>query len=93
MDNETRKLSSKLKKYHGSELNKEEAIYLTTFEHGTAYCSQNLWSEYVQVLRPSDSKFRPIIGGSNSHNQRLFHSIDLYSSHFVEKYTASQETT
>ena len=70
----------------------EECDYLTNFDHSTSYfyglpkvhkstmiseaiSQQN--AEYINVYRPEDLTFRPIVGGPNSPTQRLSELLDL----------------
>ncbi|CAC5389439.1 unnamed protein product [Mytilus coruscus] len=44
-------------------------------EISNAILEQN--SEYIELLRPNNLKFRPIVGGPNSVTQNLSHFIDI----------------
>ena len=92
MDSQTRKLIKTLVDKHGAGLYKEEADDLKNFKQEISYfyrlpkihksdlikrAIKEQQSEYIQVLRQTDLKFRPIVGGPNSSTQRLSHLLDL----------------
>ena len=99
-DKRTRNLILKLLKKYDSELYEEEKDYIANFIFSSSYfyglpkihksteiseaiAEQN--SEFVEILRPSDLKFRPIVGGPNSVSQRLSHFVDIILKPLCEK--------
>ena len=91
-DRQTINMIKKLLNKHKSELFEEEIDYMSNFTFSQSYFyglpkihkseeisnaihAQN--NEYVELLRPDDLKFRPIVGGPNSVTQRLSHFIDI----------------
>ena len=99
-DKRTRNLILKLLKKYDSELYEEEKDYIANFTFSSSYfyglpkvhkstelseaiAEQN--SEYIEILRPTDLKFRPIVGGPNSVSQRLSHFVDIILKPLCEK--------
>lgn len=91
-DKKTRKLIEKLFVKDDNGVLDEEQDYITNFaftesyfyglpkihksqEISNAISSKN--SEYIEILRPDDLTFRPIVGGPNNVTQRLSNFIDI----------------
>ena len=99
-DKRTRNLITKHLAKYESELFEKEIDYIKNFrfsesffcglpkihkstEMAEAITTQN--SEYIELLRPKDLKFRPIVGGPSSATQRLSHFVDIILKPLCEK--------
>ncbi|CAG2199336.1 unnamed protein product [Mytilus edulis] len=93
LDRQTSTMIKKLLKKHETELFKEEIDYISNSKFSESYfyglpkihkseeisnaiSEQN--SEYIELLRPNDFKFRPIVGGPNSVTHNLSHFIEIF---------------
>ncbi|CAC5363519.1 unnamed protein product [Mytilus coruscus] len=92
MDKQTTTMIKKLLKKHKTELYEGKIDYISNpkFSESYFYCLPKIHkseeisnavseqnSEYIELLRPNDLKFRPIVGGPNSVTQNLSHFIDI----------------
>ncbi|CAC5417839.1 unnamed protein product [Mytilus coruscus] len=92
MDKQTSTMIKELLKKHKTESYEEEIDYISNSKFSESYfyglpkihkseeisnavSEQN--SEYIELLRTNDLKFRPIVGGPNSVTQNLSHFIDI----------------